>query len=217
MDRVPQSHINASHTSYHVPPDPLCTCAAPCGTIFSLGVKPWSFTRSDSLPLLPNPSLLPCLPVYWLSSIPGHLAQPGSPARCLQPQPCFSPSLVSHLFPWVPTSLSPAPSFCFLCLNSSSICSYHFRIPYLNMLGVALFPSYFMDAVRGTFLIVPVELSMKLMPLVPVGSREECRERGVDFRNILPTPVVLTHFFGGRGDSFVLFSYKPLLYPWGCF
>lgn len=199
------------------PPDPLCTCAAPCGTIFSLEVKPWSFIPQWLTPSAPKPvplALSACLLTVQHS---WALGSAWEPSRCLQPQPCFSPSLVSHLFPGVPTSLSPAPSFCFLCLNSSSICSYHFRIPYLNMLGVALFPNYFTDAMCGTFLIVLVELSMKLMPLVSVGSREECQERGVDFRNILPAPVVLTHFFGGRGDSFVLFTYKPLLYPWGCF
>lgn len=68
------------------------------------------------------------------------------------------------------------------------------------MRGVALFPNYFIDTMYYTYFIVLTELRMKLMLLVPLGSKVEGQKRGVDLHNILLSPVVLTHFLGERGQ-----------------
>lgn len=73
------------------------------------------------------------------------------------------------------------------------------------MHGVALFPNYFMNAIYYTALAVLTQLRMKLMPSIPFRSRVEGQKRGVDLHNILPTPVVLTHFFFGWGGQFCPF------------
>lgn len=121
-----------------MPPDPQCAHAAHAATaryvwhhllLVSKAPKLHS-TMTHSLCSQTRPSCPVCLspdcPAFldlgWLSP----RAQPDVCAR-----PCFSSSLMSPLFPWVPRYLSPPPSFSFLCLDSSSICGWLFRIPYL--------------------------------------------------------------------------------------
>lgn len=160
------------------------------------GVKTLKLLPQWLTPTAPKPVPL-ALPATLLAAQHPWLACEASLRSA--PTPPFS-LLLFHPFPWFSSYLSPSHSFCLLCLNSSSIYSWNFRISFWIIHGFALFANYFLDAMYYTSFIVPTELRMKLVSLVPVGSRVECQKQDVVLQ--ISPPVVLTHFFAGGGLSF---------------
>lgn len=69
----------------------------------------------------------------------------------------------------------------------------------LNYTWVCIVFNYFPGAMYYTSFIVLTELTVKLMPLVSVGSRVESQKGVYSFTNI--PPVILTHFLEGGLSS----------------